>query len=91
MLDPQDTKETTSDEGTGIRLAIVRKAVERMGGSVGVLSEPGQGSRFWIELASAEPKGPHSPPPPEKGMGSVPQNVIAGCWLIYHIQVLVGM
>jgi signal transduction histidine kinase len=36
--------------GTGIGLAIVRKAVERMGGRVGVRSTPGEGSRFWIEL-----------------------------------------
>lgn len=36
--------------GTGIGLAIVRKAVERMGGVVNVESEPGKGSRFWIEL-----------------------------------------
>lgn len=42
-------------EGTGIGLSIVRKAVERMGGSVGVESEPGQGSRFWIELTCASP------------------------------------
>jgi signal transduction histidine kinase len=34
-------------------LAIVRKAVERMGGSVGVDSQPGNGSRFWIELKLA--------------------------------------
>jgi PAS domain S-box-containing protein len=39
--------------GTGIGLAIVRKAIERMGGQVGVESELGQGSRFWIELQSA--------------------------------------
>jgi signal transduction histidine kinase len=39
-----------SKEGTGIGLAIVRKAVERMGGRAGVVSAPGQGSRFWIEL-----------------------------------------
>jgi PAS domain S-box-containing protein len=40
-------------EGTGMGLAIVRKAVERMGGSVGVDSQPGNGSRFWIELKLA--------------------------------------
>jgi signal transduction histidine kinase len=39
--------------GTGIGLAIVRRAVERLGGSVGVESRLGQGSRFWIELPSA--------------------------------------
>jgi PAS domain S-box-containing protein len=37
-------------EGTGIGLAIVRRAVERMGGKVGVQSEPGHGSRFWVDL-----------------------------------------
>ncbi len=40
----------TQYPGTGIGLAIVRKATERMGGRVGVESGPGQGSRFWIEL-----------------------------------------
>jgi PAS domain S-box-containing protein len=36
--------------GTGIGLAIVKKGIERLGGSVGVVSEPGRGSRFWFEL-----------------------------------------
>ena len=34
-------------EGTGMGLAIVRKAAERMGGTVGVESETGKGSKFW--------------------------------------------
>lgn len=37
-------------EGTGIGLSIVRKAIERMGGRVGLESTPGQGSCFWFEL-----------------------------------------
>jgi len=44
---------TTKHEGTGIGLAIVRKVVERIGGKVGVESQPGQGSRFWVELPLA--------------------------------------
>ena len=37
-------------EGTGIGLAIVARAVQRMHGSYGVESKPGGGSRFWIQL-----------------------------------------
>jgi len=47
---------TNEYEGTGIGLAIVRKIVERMGGKVGVESEPAQGSRFWVDLRLAEPR-----------------------------------
>jgi PAS domain S-box-containing protein len=42
-------------EGTGIGLAIVRKVAQRMGGNVGVQSEAGRGSRFWVELRLALP------------------------------------
>jgi signal transduction histidine kinase len=37
-------------EGTGIGLSIVKKGVERMGGAVGLESELGKGSTFWLEL-----------------------------------------
>ena len=37
-------------EGTGMGLAIVSRAMQRMGGTCGVESESGKGSRFWIVL-----------------------------------------
>lgn len=39
--------------GTGVGLALVRKAAQRMGGEVGVESTPLKGSRFWLELKAA--------------------------------------
>ncbi len=41
-------------DGTGIGLAIAKKAAERMGGSVGLESQLGQGSTFWIDLKRAD-------------------------------------
>ena len=49
---------TTIREATGIGLALVRVAVERMGGRMGVSSEEGKGSCFWIELSEAAAENP---------------------------------
>ncbi len=40
--------------GTGIGLAIVRKAAQRLNGEVGVVSGTGDGSRFWLLLNEAK-------------------------------------
>ena len=40
--------------GTGVGLAIVRKAVTRLGGKIGVESRDEGGSRFWIELKKGD-------------------------------------
>ena len=44
----------TGIEGTGIGLVIVKSLVDLMGGHVGMLSEPGVGSEFWLELPKAD-------------------------------------
>jgi signal transduction histidine kinase len=41
-------------DGTGIGLAIVARAMERMGGNCGVVSTLGEGSRFWLEFRSPD-------------------------------------
>jgi signal transduction histidine kinase len=39
--------------GTGVGLSLVRKGMTRMGGACGVESEPGRGSRFWLDFEPA--------------------------------------
>lgn len=45
--------EGSAIQGTGLGLALTRQLVERLGGTIGVESDPGDGSTFWIDLPTA--------------------------------------
>ena len=46
-----------SAPGSGLGLAIAREHAELLGGALSVRSEPGEGTRFRLELPAAGPAG----------------------------------
>ena len=45
--------ERSTVEGHGVGLALAKRLVELQGGSIGVISAPGEGTTFWVALPKA--------------------------------------
>jgi PAS domain S-box-containing protein len=54
LFTPFERLGATQVEGSGLGLALSKAMVEGMGGRIGVHSEPGAGSIFWVEMHGAQ-------------------------------------
>ncbi len=82
-----DSSTTRQYGGSGLGLSIVGGLAQLMGGSVGVQSELGAGSRFWFRVRAALVSGAASDKDGSFGTTHAAQNAITSTHLSGHVMV----
>ena len=57
-----DTSYVRASEGTGLGLGIAKRLTQALGGHLDAVSEPGQGSVFWVRLPLSADEAPEETP-----------------------------
>lgn len=65
-----DPARDRSTGASGLGLSIVKAIIDAHGGAVGAENVPGEGARFWFELAAADRLDPGAAPAPSTSSGS---------------------
>lgn len=85
-----ETEGVASAAGTGLGLAIARGIVERMGGTIGLVSRPGEGSIFAFELSlpTVGADGPVARPLRGRRIGLISRAVVEPPLLVRRLHAL---